>query len=542
MKERLAFESEISRLFPSAEHQQPVEKRIEVDLDLQQARAFLGPRLVRTMRIASGRRGHPTHPGRFRIYERDQSHRSSEYGQCVVNRDGRSRQVETGARACHPDEHYVGAPMPFFQRFHGKEGFHEGKVNRRSHGCIHLSTEDARWLWNWASEGTIVDILAPTQRERRLTGVGRRRVQSAPHDEREFQVSPSPTTTQPGTRPPSFEVGINYPWFKCGWDLGMVPNSLRPRLSRWQMAPRSEIHAWGRRMEWQSCIDQDLAEFKTMGITVVRWFLLADGRNYVPFDATPDGITAFLTDFRLLLETFRRARVKLLPSLMSYGFFAPARGERLFSRSGQPLSAGGRPEVATDDFARRRFFDTVLEPLLSLSLPYRETIYAWELINEPENVTQASSGNLSNPARSVPLAKMQGFIREGVGRINAMGAFSSTVGFTAADSVFTAGSPWRGLGETLHQFHYYGGQPLPRHTFSSAYPCIIGEFATRRDHRGNSLAWPELPPGSQGVISRLNLARSKGYPGAFLWSRYANDDATGDWCETKRELLSRPRR
>src|SRR5690348_3844734 len=60
-------------------------------------------------------------------------------------------------------------------------------------------------------------------------------------------------------------VGVNYPWRDYGWDFGLGPPSWRNGRSQ----PR-----------WFDLIDGHLDRFRALGITVVRWFILADGLTY----------------------------------------------------------------------------------------------------------------------------------------------------------------------------------------------------------------------------------------------------------------------
>jgi lipoprotein-anchoring transpeptidase ErfK/SrfK len=134
------------------------EKRIVIDLSKQTATALENGKPVKTMPISSGKPGHATTKGHFKITERDKDHKSSTYGKCV-SKAGK-RDVSKGAGSCKKGEKYEGAPMRWFQRFNGAEGLHQGVLpgTPASHGCVRLGESNAEWLWNWASEGTPVDV------------------------------------------------------------------------------------------------------------------------------------------------------------------------------------------------------------------------------------------------------------------------------------------------------------------------------------------------------------------------------------------------
>ena len=240
-------------------------------------------------------------------------------------------------------------------------------------------------------------------------------------------------------------------------------------------------------------------------------------------------------DFAFVLQICADLKIKFFPSLVDFhwchqGTKADAAGE---------IVKGGRADLVRDPAKRARFFDAVLEPLLDASMKHPDALYAWELINEPEWVTEATSlfQLRSDSNKTVSLDQMRAFIAEGIGRINnrflpgGRQAFRSSVGFAHWDAVHTWDSP--GLGVTLHQFHYYApdNRPIPRHTFSPEYPCIVGEFATQF-HRG----WPDLKKQdlARTISTRLECLRAKGYPAAFLWSAGAVDEAT-TWTGADRE-------
>ena len=63
----------------------------------------------------------------------------------------------------------------------------------------------------------------------------------------------------------SMRVGVNFPWRDYGWDFGLGPSSWRGGLAD----PR-----------WYPEIDGHLRHFQDVGISVVRWFILADGLTY----------------------------------------------------------------------------------------------------------------------------------------------------------------------------------------------------------------------------------------------------------------------
>lgn len=335
----------------------------------------------------------------------------------------------------------------------------------------------------------------------------------------------------------SFLVGINYPWINYGWDFGDPPPGWTggPPVAEWRAQQRRQIAT-------------DLAEFARLGLFAVRWFVMGDGTNYGFGDDAPQLVDGrwsakplsaehafheqMLDDFSFVLQTCAELKLKFVPALLDFHWCFP--GEPV---ANTPVVKGGRAEIVLDLAKREAFFERVLEPLLDISVKYRDIIYAWELINEPEWCTNlrplAPAQMPPDEKQAVPLEIMRDFIVEGVRRINARGAFRSTVGFAHYATLDKWDSA--ALGVTLHQFHYYAQNKhaLPPHTFFDEYPCFIGEFASAVERD-----WPELKKQGlqQTITHRLNWVAEKGYPAAFLWSARGSDPATA-WTRAQQEEM-----
>jgi hypothetical protein len=331
-------------------------------------------------------------------------------------------------------------------------------------------------------------------------------------------------------------VGVNYPWIDYAWDFGDPPEAwVNPQyVAEWREKKRQQIVA-------------DFRAFAEMGLFAVRWFMLADGLSYGAGADAPKIVSGKWTfdslprehrfhqqlcdDFEFVLKTCDELKIKFVPSLIDFHWCH--QGTVADANAG--IVKGGRYDIVADPAKSKTFFDHVLEPLLEISLRYPDAIYAWELINEPEWVTETRSlmQIRSDVNKTVTQDQMLAFIAEGVGRINAKllpdgrQAFRSTIGFAHWDAIESWDSA--GLGVTLHQFHYYAPdrRKIPKHHFSDEYPCFIGEFATTFQ-RG----WPELKKQdlARAITARLRCVEEKGYPAAFLWSARATDDAT-TWTE-----------
>jgi len=116
--------------------------------------------------ISSGRYGHLTEAGSFKVIEKARNHYSSIYGKIV---DGYGRTVVADADVdMHVPRGYkfVPAPMPYFMRFHGADGMHAGYLPGypASHGCVRMPDELAIAFYNTVDVGTPVTVFGRTPR------------------------------------------------------------------------------------------------------------------------------------------------------------------------------------------------------------------------------------------------------------------------------------------------------------------------------------------------------------------------------------------
>jgi len=82
--------------------------------------------------VATGRAGYGTQAGTFSVFRKNRMWYSTVYNN---------------------------APMPYSVFFDGGEAFHEGSIRVRSHGCVHLSSSDAAWVYNFLRIGDEVQVV-----------------------------------------------------------------------------------------------------------------------------------------------------------------------------------------------------------------------------------------------------------------------------------------------------------------------------------------------------------------------------------------------
>jgi lipoprotein-anchoring transpeptidase ErfK/SrfK len=148
----------------SAQDENP--SRVEIDLGRQTAYLIQGRRVVMQSPISSGRYGHLTSTGSFKVIEKERNHYSSIYGK-IVDRYGRTVVADADVdMKVPPGCKFVPAPMPYFMRFHGSDGMHAGYLPGypASHGCVRMPDDLAIAFYNAVEIGTPVTVFGRTPR------------------------------------------------------------------------------------------------------------------------------------------------------------------------------------------------------------------------------------------------------------------------------------------------------------------------------------------------------------------------------------------
>lgn len=115
-----------------------IERWIEVDLSEQHVYAYEGDQLQRSFLVSTGTWRTPTVQGKFRIYYKYRS------------------QTMSG-----PGYYLPGVPfVMYFYKDYSLHGtyWHNNFGTPMSHGCVNMRTAEAKWLYNWASLGTLVYV------------------------------------------------------------------------------------------------------------------------------------------------------------------------------------------------------------------------------------------------------------------------------------------------------------------------------------------------------------------------------------------------
>jgi hypothetical protein len=291
---------------------------------------------------------------------------------------------------------------------------------------------------------------------------------------------------------PEFVVGANLPWLDYGQDFG---------ANAWQ--PHGGLARPERRERARRALG-DLAE---SGASLVRWWLLGDGRAGLRED--DEGRLAGLddrvfADVDAAIEEVREARLRVLFVVTDFLWLdSPRRVEG--------VRLGGRRELVRDPARRATLLERVFAPIAERY--GREPVIAgWDLMNEPEWAT-LGVGTL-DPRRSAGRGEMRSFLAEAASCFRARVEQPLSVGLASARWLPLVD----GLDLDLPQVHWYEALDSvtrlarPVETLGAPARPLLGEFPTR----GAS-----LPP-----RAILDVAREAGYSGALAWSALAADRAT----------------
>ena len=135
---------------------------VRIDLGEQKAYFFKGGELVGVSVISTGREEYATPTGSYKILSKNRDHVSSLYGN-YVDQYGNilMKDVDTRKDKKPPGAIYDGAKMPFFMRFTGGVGMHEGFLPGypASHGCIRMPGFMAEKFFANVSIGTPVQVV-----------------------------------------------------------------------------------------------------------------------------------------------------------------------------------------------------------------------------------------------------------------------------------------------------------------------------------------------------------------------------------------------
>lgn len=132
-----------------------------IDLSDQKAYFYKSGTLVGVSALSTGDERHGTKTGNFKIFEKDQWHKSNLYGD-FVDASGNVvvANIDITKDKAPPGTHFDGSKMHHFMRFNGGIGMHEGFLPGypASHGCVRMPGKMAATFYNNVSIGTPVTV------------------------------------------------------------------------------------------------------------------------------------------------------------------------------------------------------------------------------------------------------------------------------------------------------------------------------------------------------------------------------------------------
>ena len=243
----------------------------------------------------------------------------------------------------------------------------------------------------------------------------------------------------------------------------------------------------------------------------VRIFLFSDFRAGLKLNAdkTPyiNGLGKLeftdkvIEDMQALLDSAKALGMKVMPVLLDFHM-----ADGISDESGNWV--GDFPELINDPVKRAKLVELLSGFITQFA--GNDSIYAWDIMNEPENASATTIANIqalvSGIRAAVPGAKL-------------------TVGSNNRTNML---NNWTGLGLDIYQFHYYddmaGTTPL-NYAFTSAELALLG---------GKPVMAGELS--STDITNKLDILRQYGYAGGLFWEDTSGKpDPTGQFNLTPEE-------
>ncbi len=291
----------------------------------------------------------------------------------------------------------------------------------------------------------------------------------------------------------SFFTGVNLPWISYGNDFGVNPWNKKAGLSR---------------EDNRAILENIFDKLNAKRVEIVRWFIFCDGRSGIVYDneGIPIYVDKYLfNDIDAAIEVAEKNKIKIMFVLFDFLWFKEAlvvKGVRL--RGGE--------DIIKHQKKLKAIINNIIKPLFD-RYGNSDTIIAWDIINEPEWVTNGYKKYIYG--KGISFLRMRYFIKEMVKMIHNNTRQLATVGLANIDGIPLV------IGSNLdfYQFHWYdrwqNKLSLERHVsfFGLDKPLLLGEFPTK-----NSMHSPD---------KIVTLAKQSGYCGAIAWSALANDPFSG---------------
>ena len=260
--------------------------------------------------------------------------------------------------------------------------------------------------------------------------------------------------------------GINLPWINYGWDIGRNP---------W------EENKHGGFSSNRDILLEKFKFFKGLGANIVRVFLFCDLRSGIIFGnkGNPEFDNFVFRDFETLIEVSKETGIKILPVIFDYTI-----ADGVVEENG--IKVGEHPEIFNDLEMQKKIL--ILFENFFRKIKTENIIYAWDIINEPENLkvdNEKIENFIFSFVRLLRKTRKKDFI---------------TIGTISGEYLFN----YKKFNLDFYQFHYYDSfefSPLEYHFFNipSDKKVIIGEIEPK------------------DLINKLTKIWENGYKGVLIW-------------------------
>jgi hypothetical protein len=302
----------------------------------------------------------------------------------------------------------------------------------------------------------------------------------------------------PAPVPEKFLLGVNYPWVNYGQDFGRSP---------WGVCGVSTP-------DTRKVIVEDFERIRATGVTLVRWFLLCDGRSGLAVaNGIPTGPDELLfADAAAALELAQQFGLKLCFSVLDFLWM---------QNRGGAASSLPNQNILKFPAGREALLERVLIPLFR-EFRAHPALYAWEIANEPE---WAIREFVPSAEAGMHFADFNAFAREISDAVHEYSQAKVTLG-SARILWLRACSD---LALDFYQAHYYPKTERDQHADLAAQLRALKP----QESLGRPLwmgALPAQDPGTPGysLEATLDDCKAAGLAGAGVWRWRKPESGGGD--------------
>ena len=290
---------------------------------------------------------------------------------------------------------------------------------------------------------------------------------------------------------PDFFLAVNYPWLSYGSDFGRSP---------WGYSGIAQKQS-------RSAVAADFAAIRAAGVSVVRWFLLCDGRSGIRYDqgipVGPDDL--LFADVGAALDLASQLNLRICFSLFDFLWLQTPGAKSLSADRAATFPGRNALQFAG---GREALLQRVLIPLFR-KFRGHPALFVWEIVNEPE---WAIPEFQRSPQATLPFANAHAFFEE---IAEAIHDESGGVPVTLGSARLQWLRAWSEIGLDLLEAHYYPQLEKDQNLSLATQllgltdleqPLWLGELPARD---------PSVPDYS--LAAALTAGREAGLAGAGIW-------------------------